>query len=254
MSMKVTRFLERERVIKFFGYALIFAPFLNLLLHIFILKIQSNIAWQFFDFVGVLKSTNVISYLFAAFSVGIGIKMLGGSTQAWKYVLVLIGAHLLDQILNINNKAWQGPLAWPSFLLNAGLFFFIVDQLVWKVAPAVAAKPVAQPVAPPVVQLKPGTEKHVLNLKSYRKILFSFGSTQPWGELKTLSSEELRVKSFSEVSPNLESRIVQINFAKDVVVDIQFVKKEGELYFFRPLNMDKVKIARLNQWLQKIAV
>ena len=241
--MKVTRFLEREKVIKFFGFALLFAPFINLALHMLVLKIQSKIAWQFFDFAGVLKTTNPISYLLGACSVGIGIKMLSGSAKSWKFVLVLIGSHLAVQILNINNKAWQGPLAWPSFLLNAGLFFYIVDQLVWKVtadAPTAAVAPVPQ--------------KRVMNLKSYRKILFNFGASHPWGELKTLSSEELQVKSFAPVPANIESQTVQINFSKDVVIEIQFNRREGDMYYFRPLNMDKENTIRLNKWLQKIAV
>ena len=242
--MKVTRFLEREKVVRFFGFALLFAPFINLALHMIVLKIQSRIAWQFFDFTGVLKSTNPVSYLLGACSVVIGFKMLSGSAKSWKFVLILIGSHLAVQILNINNKAWQGPLAWPSFLLNAGLFFYIVDQLVWKVAPEVAA--------PPVVPL--AAQKRVMNLKSYRKILFSFGASQPWGELKTLSSEELQVKSFAPVPANIESQTVQINFSKDVVIEIQFSHRDGDLYYFRPLNMDKTNVVRLNQWLQKIAV
>ena len=241
--MKVTRFLEREKVIKFFGYALVLAPFINISLHILILKFQSGMAWQFFDYLGVLKNTQFISYVLAAGSVGIGLKMLSGSSKAWKYVLFLVGAHLVVQILNINNKAWQGPLAWPSFLLNAGMFFFIVDQLVWKVAPT-----------PAVAPLKLVKEKQVVNLKSYRKILFSFGSTKPWGELKTLSSEELQVRSFAEVPESVESRTIQINFAKDVIIDIQFVRKESETYFFRPLNLQKEEVVLLNQWLRKIAV
>ena len=238
--MKVTRFLERQNVIRFFGAALLLAPFINLALHIFVLKIQSKIAWQFFDFTGVLKSTNPISYLLGACSVAIGLKMLSGSAKSWKFVLVLIGSHLAVQILNINNKAWQGPLAWPSFLLNAVLFFYIVDQLVWKVAPAVS-----NPAVP---------EKKVVNLKTYRKILFSFGSTQPWGELKKLSSEELQVKSFAPVPADIEHQTVQINFSRDLVIEIQFSRREGEMYYFRPLNMHKENTNQLNQWLQKIAV
>lgn len=232
--MKVTRFLEREKVIRFFGIALILAPFINISLHILVLKIQSQMAWKFFDFVGVLKTTSLVSYALAAGSVAIGITMLSGNKKAWKFVLLLIGSHLAVQILNIGSKAWQGPLAWPTFLLNAGLFFFIVDQLVWKVDSV--------------------PERPVVNLKSYRKILFSFGSTQPWGELKTLSSEELKVKSFAPVPANIENQKVEINFAKDVVIEIQFSKREGDMYYFKPLNMDKPQVERLNRWLQKIAV
>ena len=193
--------------------------------------------------------------------------MLGGSARTWRYVLTLIGAHLLIQILNMNNKAWQGPLAWPSFILNLGLFYFIIDQLVWKIdVNSYYAMPKLKPdnLTKPEPQLESASanenvtilekERHVLNLKSYRKILFSFGSDKPWGELKTLSSEELAVRSFAKVPTNVESQIVNINFAKDVVVEIQFDRKENDMYYFKPLNMEKEKVIRLNQWLKKIAV
>lgn len=247
--MKVVRFLERENVIRFFGLGLILAPFINMGLHLFVLKTQNKMMWSQINFMAYLKSGNPISYFLAACSVAIGFKMLGGSTKAWRYVMFLISAHLLIQIVNINNKAWQGPLAWPSFLLNAGLLFFIVDQLVWKIKVPGAEDNVAS-----VTPIKPTLEKHVMNLKSYRKILFSFGSDKPWGELKTLSSEELSVKSFAAVPSLVEYKTVQINFAKDVVIEIEFSRKENEMYYFKPLNMQKENVTRLNKWLKKIAV
>ena len=248
--MNVVRFLERKNVIRFFGIALLLAPFINIGLHLLVLKMQNNILWSQVNIGAYLKSGNTISYLLAICSVVIGLKMLGGSTMAWRYVLFLIGTHLLIQILNVNNNAWKGPLAWPSFLLNAGLLFFIIDQLVWKIK-------VESLVAPPeatVIPIKPQAAKQIINLKSYRKILFSFGSKKPWGELKTLSSEELAVESFDQVPDNIANQIIQINFAKDVIVEIQFSRKENETYYFKPLNMQKDKVVRLNKWLKKIAV
>ena len=258
--MKVVRFLERENVIKLFGLGLVLAPFFNIILHLWIQKIQYKVAWAQINIVAHLKSGNPISYILAFCSIAIGIKMLGGTTRAWRYVLALIGAHLIIQVLNLNNKAWLGPLAWPSFILNVGLFYFIIDQLVWKIdvnmfhaMPKIKTpiKAVEKPVENVTVLEK---ERQVINLKSYRKILFSFGSKEPWGELKTLSSEELAVRSFAKVPDNIEGQIVQINFSKDVIVEIQFSRRENEMYYFKPLNMEKENIVRLNQWLKKIAV
>jgi hypothetical protein len=247
--MKVVRFLERENVIRLFGLGLMLAPFINMALHLLILKTQNKMMWSQVNFMAYLKSGNPVSYFLAACSLGIGIKMLGGSSKAWRYVMVLIGAHLLIQIININNKAWQGPLAWPSFLLNSGLLFFIVDQLVWKIKTPESENNLAS-----VSPIKPRVEKYVLNLKSYRKILFSFGSDRPWGELTTLSSEELCVKSFSVVPAQVEHKTVQINFSRDVVIEIEFSRRENEMYYFKPLNMQKDNVTRLNNWLKKIAV
>ncbi len=261
--MKVVRFLEREKVIKSFGVGLLLSPFVNIGLHLWIEKMHYKVAWSQVNIMAYLKSGNPVSYILALSSVAIGIKMLGGSMRAWRYVLTLIGAHLIIQILNLNNKAWQGPLAWPTFILNVGLFYFIIDQLVWKIdvnsyhaMPKIKtdkpAKTEPEKVFENVAVLE--RERHVLNLKSYRKILFSFGSNTPWGELKTLSSEELAVRSFAKVPDNIESQIVNINFAKDVIVEIQFSRKENEMYYFKPLNMEKENVKRLNQWLKKIAV
>jgi hypothetical protein len=246
--MKVVRFLERKQVIQFFGLALILAPFINTALHILILKAQNHMTWKQINLIAYLKTGNLLSFFLALCSVAIGCIMLRGSVTAWKYVLGLIGTHLLVQVLNINNKAWSGPLAWPSFLLNASLFYFIIDQLVWKVhapAPSRAPSVSSQPIRP---------ERKVIHLKSHRKILFSFGSEKPWGELKTLSSEWLAVKNFAEVPKRAETEVIQINFAKDVVVEIRFSHCEGQIYYFTPLNMDKNLTAKLNRWLRKIAV
>jgi hypothetical protein len=243
--MYIVRLLEKRFVIRLFGIGLIVAPFMNMALHLVLIKVKANIAWSLFQFWPAIKETGAISLLLATCSVVIGSMMLSGAQKAWKYVLILIGAYLLVQILNIGSQAWKSPLAWPSFILNAGLFFFIFDQLVWKVK--------ADPLAP-VVQNPIEKFRAIINLTSYRKILFSFGSDRPWGELKTLSSEMLSVKSIAKVPDNIENKTVQINFSKDVVIDIQFFKRDNDLVYFKPLNLDKEKVTNLNRWLNKIAV
>jgi hypothetical protein len=250
--MKVVRFLERETVIRFCGLSLIASPFVNVFLHLSFLKKQNHMNWSDIDFVYYLKSGNFLSYALALFSLVIGFKMLSGAAKAWKYVLFLIGAYLVIQIVNINSKAWEGPLAWPTFILNAVLFFFIFDQLVWKVKAEGAAAIVPVPIAnPPLALVK---EKHVINLNSYRRILFGFGSPTPWGQLKTLSSEELAVKSFATVPAGIENQVVEVKFSQDVVLEIKFSHQRGEMYYFTLLNMEKELVTRLNKWLKKIAV
>ena len=248
--MKVVRLLERKEVIRLFGGALVLAPFVNYFMHVLVIKTQSGVAWSQFQYFSVLRSTHAVSFFLAACSLVIGLVMLSGRKSAWRWVMGPLGAHLGVQILNIGNEAWKGPLAWPSFILNAGLLFFILDQLVWKVSKEDVSVPAAAPVPT-------APEKHrvkVVNLKSYRKILFSFGSTRPWGELKTLSSEVLAVKPIAAPPENIANKVVQINFSKDVVVDIRYKEHDQEYYYFSPLNMDKEKVTKLNKWLKKIAV
>lgn len=244
--MKVVRFLERKLVIQMFGLALIVAPFANLFLHVMFIKKDSGLNWAQFQVWPILKSTTNLSLFLAACSVCIGVTLLSGMPKAWRYVLFFLGTHLVLQILNINDRAWKGPLAWPSFILNAGLFFFIFDQLVWKLKPAAENQIMTATAAP--------RTPTVINLKSYRKILFAFGGPQPWGEMKTLSSEMIAVKSFTAPPAHFEKRTVQINFSRDVVIDIQFDHQEAGMYYFKPLNMDKEKVTKLNKWLRKIAV
>lgn len=245
--MKVVRFLERKLVIQCFGLTLIVAPFINLFLHVYFIKLNAAQSWAVFQVMPILKQTSNLSIFLAVCSVTIGATLLSGAPKAWRYVLFFLGSHLVLQILNINDRAWKGPLAWPSFILNASLFFFIFDQLVWKVKTGA----VADITAPVPIQ---SAVKTVINLKSYRKILFAFGSPQPWGEMKTLSSEFITVKSFAAPPANFDTRVVQIGFARDVVVDIRFSHQEADLYYFKPLNMDKEKVTKLNKWLRKIAV
>ena len=292
--MKVVRFLERKNVIRTFGVMLILAPFFNYALHAVIIKYQGQVAWSQFQFLSLLKQTTALSFFFALSSVIIGATLLSGSTKAWKFVLVLLGSHLLVQVFNINDKAWKGPMAWPSFLVNAGLFFFIFDQLVWKVyAPApkvvnsefkdeevsyeeavnndskndefaneefaeLARKEkyadLTNVELAEIIKFEKLQNRRVINLQSYRKIYFSFGQPRPWGELKTLSSELLSVKCISEPPADIQFKIVQINFAEDVVVDIQFDKRENDMVYFKPLNMSKEKVTNLNKWLNEIAI
>ncbi len=94
----------------------------------------------------------------------------------------------------------------------------------------------------------------VLHLTSYRKILFSFGSHQPWGRLITMTSHQLVVNSFAPVPDEVELKPVEIRFAKDLIIEIKFEKKESNLYFFTPTNMHAEKISRLNKWFKEIAV
>lgn len=243
--MSVVRFLERKPVVRFFGSALILSPFLNFFVHALFLKNQLGVTWDEFQIASVIRSAENVSFVLAFFSIAVGAIMLSGVRQAWAYTLILIGAHLGVQILNINHQAWKDPLAWPTFLLNIGLFVFILDQLVWK------ADRLESPLEKNIT--KPENKK-IVHLKSYRKILFSFGSHKPWGELKTLSSEILAVKKIAEEPAHLENKVVQIFFSDDVIVDIVFHKSDTDTVYFKLLNMNSYQVKKLNLWLRKIAV
>ena len=160
----VTKFLERKWVIQLFGLALIIAPFVNVLIQFLVLNQKSGISWRYISISHFLLSGSITNYILAIGSVVIGCMMLSGSTKAWKAVLVLVGTHLVVQLLNYKTKEWQGALGWGAFAVNLSVFLFIADQLVWRVkskeelfaealARAAALKPTPKAKAPEPVPL-----------------------------------------------------------------------------------------------------
>lgn len=129
----VTKFLERKWVIQLFGLGLIIAPFVNILIQFLVLNSKSGISWRYISISSYLMSGSIANYILAIGSVIIGALMLSGSRKAWKAVLVLVGTHLIVQILNYKSKEWNGTLGWGAFAVNLSVFLFIADQLVWRV-------------------------------------------------------------------------------------------------------------------------
>ena len=123
--MEVVRFLERKNVIRFFGSALVMTPFINTILNFLILKSQMNLPWGKINIWASIMSGDRMTYFLGLCSVVIGLKMLGGSAKAWKYVLILVGAHILIQIANVSHTTWQGALAWPS-LFSTWVYFSLL--------------------------------------------------------------------------------------------------------------------------------
>lgn len=288
----VTRFLERKWVIQLFGLGLIIAPFVNIFIQFLVLNSKSGISWRYISISSYLMSGSIANYVLALGSIIIGCIMLSGSTKAWKAVLALVGTHLVMQILNYKSKEWQGSLGWGAFAVNLSVFLFIADQLVWRIkskeelmaeamarAAALKPKPKAAPEPTPLVakaivpeatkpveqpQVNTGSDfvlgggsrpvEKILNLKSYKKIFFSFGADRPWGRLMTLTSHQLIVNCFEKAPESIENKTVQIAFTKNLVIDIKFDRKESNLYYFTPLDMTPDRVLELNQWLKKIAV
>lgn len=283
----VTKFLERKWVIQLFGLGLIIAPFVNVLIQFLVLNSKSGISWRYISISSYLMSGSIANYILAIGSVIIGGIMLSGSTKAWKAVLLLVGTHLIVQILNYKSKEWNGTLGWGAFAVNLSVFLFIADQLVWRVktkeeifaeamekaaslipkgkeakipvtaTPEVTlapAAPVAAPVEMGFVLGAGSTVEKILHLKSYKKIFFSFGSDRPWGRLMTLNSHQLIVNCFAAAPESIENKVVAISFTKNLVIDIKFDRKESNLYYFTPLDMTPARVSELNQWLKKIAV
>jgi hypothetical protein len=249
--VKVVNFLERQSVIRFFGYALLVVPFLNIFFHLVYLKNSQNLSWHQINISQYLKSGTFANYFLSVCSCLIGMTMLSGSKQAWKFVLILLAAHMGIQVMNYKSHIWQGPLAWVTFTFNLSVFLFISDQLVWKSKSTSNQKSYLKSE-----NRNKSNRLHedIIHLKSYKKILFSFGSLKPWGRLITLDQNQLIVSQIDQLPASVQGKIIEITFSPILKLDIQYDYQESDRIYFRPLNMTGDKIKNLNQWLRDIAV
>ena len=97
-------------------------------------------------------------------------------------------------------------------------------------------------------------DNSIVHLTSYKKILFSFGDTKPWGRLVTMTSQILAVKSFREVPSMVYTAEIEVQFSKDLIIEIQFFKQEEETFYFKPIQMTSEQVKKLNKWFQIISV
>ncbi len=255
-----TKFLERKSVIRLFGLGLFLAPIINAAIVIWLKKVQ------------VIRplSLPVIAHLFASgtftqkfltlSSIAIGLIMLYGSTKAWKFVLGLLGCHILIQISNLGHDLRENWLWGPFFLVNVSIFFFIADQLVFKLKVA-PAKPAAPPNVQPAVHTSEQQTKKSLVQESTppaareiivkSKILIHFDQLGPWGQLKTVSIQGLRVQCLQAGPIEIEQRELELQFKNGLYIKSRFKFRAGqEFYFeFMPTSISNQKL--LQEWIAR---
>ena len=117
MSSPAVKFLEKPLVIRFFGLALLIAPFFNAFMFMILQKSKNNLIYQQLSFWKVLTSGSLLNYSLAISSIVIGAMMLKGSSKAWSFVLALLGAHILLQLVHLGENIRQNWL-W-------GVFYFV---------------------------------------------------------------------------------------------------------------------------------
>ena len=270
------KILERKSVIRLFGLGLFLAPIINATIVIWLKKIQ----------VVHPITLSVLSRLFASgtftqkfltlASVVIGIIMLFGSTKAWKFVLGLLGCHILIQIFNLGHDLRENWLWGPFFVVNISIFFFIADQLVFKLKiPTVPAaekpKPPANVVLPAVpIVAKPApvaasasvlthapvsapalaaVEPREYLVKS--KILIHFDQHGPWGQLTFVSTAGLRVRCLSPVSINMDKRDLELTFKNGLHVKSRLRFRQGQDFFFEFIPTTASNQKLLEEWIQR---
>jgi hypothetical protein len=146
------KIFERKWVIRFFGLALIFAPFFNTASSVIELpgierKFLVAYCWQFF------KSAPAPQQLLQIASIIIGTLMLRGSITAWRYTLGLLGAYIILQFTQLN-AGIRDNTTWLFLGTNVAMFFFIADQIVLKPRPK-QTSPLAPAIPPEAKEQQP---------------------------------------------------------------------------------------------------
>lgn len=272
--MFITKILERKGVIQIFGIALILAPFLNTLTKLYVNYSDpslwtSALYWNYM----VNKSTTL--QILSALTILCGILMLRGRTSAWRFALFLLGALILNQLVNFGPNYRESWVAVLYLGINILAFAFIVDQLVWKVAapqkaqttqpvkkPAPAAQtPVAAITNKPApvtatseVKAKVVPLRKVKSLQSRKKILISFAKIGPWAQLTSISSQGFQVKCILSAPPQgLEDREVEFQLKDGPLLKARLSQQIQDEYVFKYVSPSKSDISKLNHWLQQIA-
>ncbi len=243
--MSAVKFLERKGVIQSFGAALLAAPFANALMFIVLQKSQKNLAVQNLSFWKVVTSGTPLHYTLAICSLIIGAVMLTGSKKAWSFVLGLLGAHILIQLTHLGENIRQNWLWGVFFLINAGVFIFIADQLVFKLKvpeKALPPKPAETPRIEPLIQPK-----------KLSPVAIGFRGHGTWAELVEVDNMQIQVRKFKEPPVDIQNRTVEFSFKKGVTLKAKYKNHVGPDYYFSFIQMNSSEFQELNLWIEKNA-
>ena len=246
------KILERKSVIRLFGLGLFLAPIINAAIVIWLRKVQVIRPLTLPVIAHLFASGTLTQKFLTLSSIVIGLIMLFGSTKAWKFVLGLLGCHILIQIFNLGHDLRENWLWGPFFLVNISIFFFIADQLVFKikVPPALTVttpdvpqdqpKPLPLPILPAAVEMK---------IKN--KILIHFDQLGPWGQLKTVSVNGLRVQCLSASPAEIEKRDLELQFKNGLHIKSRFKTRNGQEFYFEFMPTSAANQKLLQEWIQR---
>jgi hypothetical protein len=245
MNSSAVKFLERKQVIQFFGLCLLLAPFVNAYLVLYTRMQNYKLTWAQINIISTLKSGILDNYVLSLVSIVIGIVMLRGSTKAWRAALFLVGFHILIQILNYKTGAKGNILWWPFLLVNASVFMFIADQLVWK-------------IEIPQTSSRSLNETKVIRLKTFKKIYLRHEDPTPWAEIKNMDSQGFHAHCLKTPTDNMKSDIssqnVILKISNKLILHARLKSQTDQIYTFEFIKKDKNHDKVINEWFKKIAV
>lgn len=279
--MFAVKILEKKSIIRLFGIALTIAPFFNIASMVWIQHSAKHYRWNKETVIAIMSSGSPLQYGLGLLSIIIGIIMLRGSTAAWKYVLLLLGAHIITQIGSIGQNMKENWLWGPFFLVNVSLFIFIADQLVFKSKAPVKKNPDVkspphlhvvknpEPVAKAPSFLHPSapvvtpasadatpleaSRKQFPTLYTKKRTMIQFEKFGPWAQLISVSSHKIHVRCIKNPPAEFAVRKVEIDFRNGLVLTTWFDRKtENDFYFeYPPLTDSQIEL--LDMWVKKHA-
>jgi hypothetical protein len=226
--VKAARFLEKKRVIQFFGWALCIAPFVNLYLFIHMDKLNSNPYTKQLSLFEYLKTGSKLHYFLALMSLLIGgVMVVTGSKKVWKLVLGFLAVHIYIQFQNLGVNIKQSWLWGLFFVVNAALFVFIAEQLVFNIEP-----------------IKP---------KKLPRTQIGFKGYGTWAELVQVNSEGIQVRRLKEPPSDIQNRLVNFKFKQGVSLDAKYSHSNGSEYYFLFKDIKPTEQKELTDWINRHA-
>ena len=231
--MFVVKVLERKLVIRLFGVGLLISPLFNIIAKIFV---TTNVPskWTIVFAMQVIQANTTPNKILFICSMLIGALMLRGASTAWKYTLVLLGCHIVNQIVNFGPNVRQSWLFAAFFFVNVGIFLFIADQLVWKVGPQ-------KPKHKRLGKMAAKTEK---------KIMVHFEGFGPWAKLTSVSMRGLHIRGIDELPFELNHRAIEVKINDSLILRTRLARNLDKDYFFEYIDITPAESDKLNQWLR----
>jgi hypothetical protein len=242
--MQAVKFLERPKVIRFFGICLLLAPFINIGFNIYLQSLKAPvtgmIVWKSIT-IGTFDQTMQNFLSIGSFT--IGATMIFAQRRAWSFVLGLIGVHIVIQTTTLMKDIKDNWIWGVVFLINLAVFFFIADQLVFKEKREEDVEPAPQPRPAPEAQ------STYSGLVTKKRIVIHFSDINLWGQLMHISNQGLWVKALEKSAIQVLQKPMVVFLRKDLPLKLIFDHQKDEQYFFQFLPMSATEVALLNQWI-----
>jgi hypothetical protein len=275
--MFAVKLLQRKSIIQLFGVCLTAAPFFNIGTMVWMQHTAKHYRWNSETFWAIAESGTPLQYGLSLLSIIIGIIMLRGSNSAWKYVLFLLGCHILTQVTSIGHDIRENWLWGPFFLVNISVFIFIADQLAFRSKDPVVKPKTAEVITPSVAMpttslaplhlVKPAEEsKPVITTASSakahpnfptlftkKKTLIQFEGFGPWAQLISVSSHKIHVRCIGAAPVDFKSRKVDINFRNGLILTTWLDQKTDQDFYFEYPPLTESQIELLDRWVKKFA-